>query len=177
MCYAYRVSVQIHDDNAPEGSPPGRGRGRGGWRFTTPAVLVLLSQAPAHGYELLARLGEVYPRSGPLPDPGAFYRLLRGLENDGAVISSWETPEAGPARRVYAITEDGREQLDGWAVSIERDIKAMRDFLGAYRKTRPSPSPSVKDPSPSVKDVTADERTGHAKRRPRTDPGPTGVGR
>src|ERR1700730_8929027 len=83
------------------------GRARGGWRFATHAALLLLTQGPAHGYDLLARLGEVFPRSGRLPDPGAFYRLLRGLENEGAVISSWETPQAGPARRVYTITDGG----------------------------------------------------------------------
>jgi PadR family transcriptional regulator, regulatory protein PadR len=146
--------MQLHDDDNGEAGPlqgPARGRGRGGWRFTTPAVLLLLSQAPAHGYELLPRLGEVFPRSGPLPDPGAFYRLLRGLENEGAVISSWETPQAGPARRVYSITDDGREQLDGWAVSIERDTKAMRDFLDAYRRTTSRRPPSTT--------VSADERT------------------
>jgi PadR family transcriptional regulator PadR len=152
--------MPIHDDSHTEGSPPGRGRDRGGWRFTTPAVLLLLSQAPAHGYELLTRLGEVFPRSGGLPDPGAFYRLLRGLENDGDVTSSWETPQAGPARRVYAITEDGHEQLDGWVVSIERDIKAMRDFVAAYRKTTERAGPT---------DVSADERTGHATRGPRAN--------
>jgi DNA-binding PadR family transcriptional regulator len=146
--------MQLHDDNNRAGGPmqgQGRGRGRGGWRFTTPAVLLLLSQAPAHGYELLTRLGEVFPQSGPLPDPGAFYRLLRGLENEGAVISSWETPQAGPARRVYSITDDGREQLDGWALSIERDTKAMRDFLAAYRRTTSRRPPSTT--------VSAEERT------------------
>lgn len=127
-------------DEAREESRPERGLGRGGWRFTTPAVLLLLAQAPAHGYDLLARLGGVFPRSDRLPDPGAFYRLLRGLENGGAVMSSWETPEAGPARRVYTITEGGREQLDAWAVSIERDIQAMRDFLGAYQQTQTQPT-------------------------------------
>jgi PadR family transcriptional regulator PadR len=147
--------MRIDDDNASEASLPARGSGRGGWRFTTPAVLLLLSQAPAHGYELLARLGDVFPRSGPLPDPGAFYRLLRGLENDRAVSSSWQTPQAGPARRVYAITEDGREQLDGWVVSIELDMKAMRGFLGAYRRTTPSPRPKATT-------VNADERTENA---------------
>jgi PadR family transcriptional regulator PadR len=127
--------------SAGEG-PPGRGRGGGGWRFTTPTVLLLLSQAPAHGYEMLARLGEVFPGSGRLPDPSAFYRLLRGLENEGAVVSSWQTPQAGPARRVYAITEDGREQLDGWAASIERDINAKRDFLDVYRRTSQAHGPA-----------------------------------
>lgn len=146
--------MQLHDDDNGEAGPldgQARGRGRGGWRFTTPAVLLLLSQAPAHGYDLLARLGEVFPRSGPLPDPGAFYRLLRGLENEGAVISSWETPQAGPARRVYSITDDGLEQLDGWAVSIERDTKAMRDFLDTYRRTTSRRPPATT--------VAADERT------------------
>jgi PadR family transcriptional regulator, regulatory protein PadR len=163
--------MPLHDDSAREEmSPLERGRGRDGWRFTTPAVLLLLTQQPAHGYELLARLGKVFPRSGRLPDPGAFYRLLRGLENDGAVISSWETPQAGPARRVYAITADGREQLDSWATSIERDIKAMRSFLGAYRKASPGPRPKATD-------VTADERIGHANRRPRPRRDSSGAGR
>jgi DNA-binding PadR family transcriptional regulator len=153
--------MQIEDD------PTGRTRPRhgelrsGGWRFTTPAVLLLLTQAPAHGYELLARLGEVFPRSGRLPDPGAFYRLLRGLERDGAVTSSWETAEAGPARRVYAINDEGREQLEGWAVSIERDLEAMRAFLRAYRRPRSNARPRAKS-------VTAIERTRLAERRPAT---------
>jgi len=156
--------MSINDDQAArQGSLPGWGRRRAGWRFTTPAVLLLLSQAPAHGYELLARLGEVLPRSGRLPDPGAVYRLLRGLEQEGAVISSWETPQAGPARRVYAITEDGREQLDGWALSIERDITAMRDFLDAYRRTSPSPRPKATN-------AASNERTGHANRGRRASP-------
>jgi DNA-binding PadR family transcriptional regulator len=136
-----------------EESPPRHSRS--GWRFTAPAVLLLLTQGPAHGYELLARLGEVWPRSGRLPDPGAFYRLLRGLEHDGAVVSTWQTPQAGPARRVYAITEDGREQLDGWAAEITRDLEAMRNFLAAYRKA---------SPPQKTNDDTATERTGHASR-------------
>jgi len=150
------------DDHDERPRPlPGRGRDRGGWRFTTPAVLLLLSQVPAHGYELLARLGEVFPRSGGLPDPGAFYRLLRGLESEGAVTSSWETPQAGPARRVYAITEDGLEQLDGWVVAIERDIKAMREFVAAYRTTS--------SPRPEATNVSADERTGDVTRGARAN--------
>jgi PadR family transcriptional regulator, regulatory protein PadR len=118
--------------DAREGGRSERGLGRGGWRFVTPAVLLLLAQAPAHGYDLMARLGDVYPRSGGLPDPGTFYRVMRSMESEGAVVSSWETPSAGPARRVYTITDRGREQLDGWALSIGRDIEQMRTFLGAY---------------------------------------------
>ena len=104
------------------------------WRFTAPAVLLLLLGGPAHGYDLLARLGDVFPRAGGLPDSGSFYRVLRALESDGAVTSSWETAEAGPAKRVYAITTRGREQLGAWSLGLERDVKAMRRFLAAYRR-------------------------------------------
>jgi DNA-binding PadR family transcriptional regulator len=104
------------------------------WRFTAPAVLLVLLDGPAHGYDLLARLGDVFPRAGGLPDSGSFYRVLRALESEGSVTSSWETAEAGPAKRVYAITPLGREQLDAWSVALERDVKAMRRFLAAYRK-------------------------------------------
>jgi len=106
------------------------------WRFTVPAALLLLAGGPAHGYELLARLGEVFPRAAKSPERGAFYRLLRGLEADGAVTSQWATPESGPARRVYELTDAGRGQLDGWACAIEAEIESMRDFLAAYERTR-----------------------------------------
>lgn len=112
----------------------GEGRRQGTrWRFTAPAVLLLLVGGAAHGYELLDRLGDVFPRAGALPDSGSFYRVLRALEGEGAVTSSWETAEAGPAKRVYAITPLGREQLDQWSLALARDVKAMRRFLAAYR--------------------------------------------
>ncbi|SRR6266849_1937200 len=104
------------------------------WRFTAPAVLLLLLDGPAHGYDLLARLGDVFPRAGGLPDSGSFYRVLRSLEREGAVTSSWETAKAGPAKRVYSITPKGRERLDAWSRAVQQDMRAMRRFLAGYRK-------------------------------------------
>jgi PadR family transcriptional regulator, regulatory protein PadR len=111
--------------------PAGRRQAR--WRFTTPAVLLLLQAGPAHGYDLLTRLPSVLPRATDPPDPGTFYRLLRGIEADGAITSSWQAPQAGPARKVYTLTDTGREQLDWWALQIERDLEALHRFRTAYR--------------------------------------------
>jgi len=97
-------------------------------------VLLLLLDGPAHGYDLLARLGDVFPRAGGLPDSGSFYRVLRSLEREGAVTSSWETAKAGPAKRVYSITPKGRERLDAWSRAVQQDMRAMRRFLAGYRK-------------------------------------------
>lgn len=113
----------------------GAGQGRQSrWRFTTPAALLLLAEGPAHGYELLSRLGEVFPRAANPPEAGGFYRLLRGLEGDGAVSSSWAMPEAGPARRVYRLTDHGRAELDSWAEAIAAEIETMRAFLTALQQ-------------------------------------------
>ncbi len=54
--------------------------------------------------------------------------------------------EAGPARRVYRLTDAGREQLEGWSLMIEREIEALQRFRDAYRhpgpplRERPHPS-------------------------------------
>ena len=113
-------------------------RGRSVGRSVTPAVLLLLRQAPAHGYDLRARLEAVMPTSDRPPDVGSLYRLLRSLEDEGAVTSWWEPSTAGPGRRVYRITKTGRRQLDNWAAAIDHDIKAMNRFLKIYRSSRPA---------------------------------------
>jgi PadR family transcriptional regulator PadR len=64
--------------------------------------------------------------------PFSIYPVLRGLEADGAVESYWDNTGPGPARRVYALTEAGEEQLEGWRVQLTRELKALHGFLEAY---------------------------------------------
>src|SRR5438094_3914189 len=76
--------------------------------FARPCLLLLLAEAPAHGYELIERLR---PFGFDLSDPASVYKTLRVLESDSHVSSEWELSTRGPARRVYSITADGRELL------------------------------------------------------------------
>lgn len=68
------------------------------------------------------------------------YRLLRSLEEQGLVSSSWQTPEAGPSRRVYVITEQGIEALELMAESLCQRATAMQRLadhaMQAVAKTR-----------------------------------------
>lgn len=66
------------------------------------AVLAHLATEPTHGYALLGRLGPYVP-----PSSGHLYRRLRLMAEDGLLTSEWSTPNRGPARRVYSITEGG----------------------------------------------------------------------
>ncbi|MDQ6776648.1 MAG: PadR family transcriptional regulator [Actinomycetota bacterium] len=103
------------------------------WQLTAPVVLLLLTGGPSHGYELLGRLQGMLPRNVAPPDASGLYRLLRGMEGDELLRSNWtENPGAGPRRRIYELTDSGRDMLDSCASSIAGEIHAMSGLLAAY---------------------------------------------
>ena len=97
--------------------------------FAQPRLLLELAKKPAHGYELIERLGQEGSLS---PDPGNFYRMLRSLEEEGLVCSTWDTQNSGPARRVYELSEQGYEFLHAWAVTIHQTHQSLVRFLTDY---------------------------------------------
>ena len=108
-------------------------------RLIEPAVLLLLHERPRHGYDLLENI-PVLVGDGADVDLGNLYRLLRGLEADGVVSSSWNFEVAGPARRVYSLTRVGGRLLDAWATALRSTESVVGTFLGRYdhreRRTR-----------------------------------------
>ena len=102
-------------------------------RFGEPAVLLLLRERPAHGYELLEQMPEL---TGERVDMGNLYRFLRLLEGEGVVRSEWDDAAPGPSKRVYELTADGRALLDQWAEAL-RDVQTRTDtFLTRYGERR-----------------------------------------
>jgi DNA-binding PadR family transcriptional regulator len=98
-------------------------------RFAEPALLLLLREQPAHGYELLERLPELI---GDQPiEMGNLYRLLRALEEDGVVTSEW-----GDGKRTYAITDAGRRLLDEWVEALRRARDRTDTFIRRYEERR-----------------------------------------
>lgn len=101
-------------------------------RFVEPALLLLLAGAEAHGYELAEQLGDLTPDERV--DFGNLYRLLRSLEEEGLVTSRWQADAPGPAKRAYAITDDGRAVLDAWAEALRRTNRTIGEFLRRYQE-------------------------------------------
>jgi len=89
-------------------------------------LLGLLREGPRHGYDLIKELGE---RSGGryTPSAGAVYPTLQLLEDQGLVRS-----EAADQKRVYAITEAGRQYL----AAHEAELQSIWTRL---RGDRPGP--------------------------------------
>ncbi len=112
-----------HDDGVKPGSGPGKAGLPKNWMI--PVVLLLLQQWHSYGYQImkgLATYGIVMLNPGPL------YRLLRQMEKDGLVQSSWDTSQQGPARRLYSITDAGKAYLKLWGSSLEQ-YRSMTDQL------------------------------------------------
>ncbi len=83
------------------------------------AVLSLIKDKPAHGGELFQTLKEKFQIEAARP---VVYMLLRRMERYGLMLSTWDIPENGPARRKYTITEEG---LDHLTYGLER-LKKVR---------------------------------------------------
>jgi PadR family transcriptional regulator PadR len=103
-------------------------------RFTEPALLLLLRERPAHGYDLLERLPELTGEQRV--EMGNLYRLLRALEEEELVTSEWDDDSPGPAKRRYAITEHGSHLLDQWADALRLQQERTDRFLERYEERR-----------------------------------------
>ncbi len=91
---------------------PSRGPRRARRGDVRTAILTLVDEKPAHGYDLIRELEE---RSGGMwqPSPGSVYPTLQLLEDQGLLTS-----EDVDGKRVYVITDQGRADL---ATRKERD--------------------------------------------------------
>jgi PadR family transcriptional regulator, regulatory protein PadR len=103
-------------------------------RFAEPALLLLLRERPAHGYELLERLPELTGEQRV--EMGNLYRLLRALEEEGLVSSEGDASSPGPAKRRYALAPAGARLLDQWAEALRRSQERTARFLDRYEERR-----------------------------------------
>ncbi|MDP8927868.1 MAG: PadR family transcriptional regulator [Actinomycetota bacterium] len=99
-----------------------------------PAILLLLRDQESHGYELMGRLAEL--GVDVPPTTGGLYRSLRTMADEGLLTSYWSTPERGPARRVYAITEQGEQHLEQSMPALAALLRTVRGMLKRYRSGR-----------------------------------------
>ena len=98
------------------------------YRFIEPVLLLMLrDKGHSYGYELSENLGE-YALTDAQIERAALYRTLRTLEENGHVTSTWDTDTAGPARRVYSLTDSGLEHLQEWSEVMGRLAGAMEAF-------------------------------------------------
>jgi PadR family transcriptional regulator, regulatory protein AphA len=95
------------------------------------ALLGFLHAGPLHGYEIHRRLAD---RAGLgrvwRLKQSHLYALLARLEAEGLIASRREPQATRPTRRVFALTEAGRQALAEWVQSpVARGREVRLDFL------------------------------------------------
>jgi DNA-binding PadR family transcriptional regulator len=116
------------------------------YRFVEPVTLYLLkTRGRTHGYDLVGALNDNALTDSRI-EPGALYRTLRRLEENGFVVSAWDVSGGGAARRLYELTPEGEEHLREWLAVLERMSTSLNRFVTDVRAA------VVKAPDGSGKD-------------------------
>ncbi len=135
----------------PKGFKFGAGRfrifDRGDLKYV---ILELLSRKPMHGYEVMRALEE---KSGGCysASPGSVYPTLQMLQDQGYV-----TCEEAEGKKVYSVTEEGREFLKQNGALVDDIISRVTDFTDRFFRSE------MRDLTSSFKDlaqVTFDRAT------------------
>lgn len=84
------------------------------------AVLALLRR-PAYGYDLLGVLAE----KGIGTEEGTLYPVLRRMEQEGLLRSTWDTSGTRP-RKYYESTDEGRAALAALTAAWDRVDRSLR---------------------------------------------------
>lgn len=89
-------------------------------------TLAVLSQlrTPQYGYSLV----QLLEKSGVSIDQSTLYPLLRRLEKQELVESSWDTTESRP-RKYYVLSEYGIEVLEQLKEEWEKTTKELQNLL------------------------------------------------
>ncbi len=92
------------------------------------AILGLLSWQPFSGYDLKKLISEsdLFYWSG---NNNQIYHSLVQLHKDGLVTQQVQYQESLPAKKIYTITEKGREALRGWALANPELPEIHNNFL------------------------------------------------
>ena len=87
-------------------------------------LLSIIEEETSYGYEMVSKLRE---RGLDLASEGSIYPLLSRLQKQGMIEGYLVQSSAGPARKYYRMSDEGRETLDAW----KRDWQAFRASIDA----------------------------------------------
>ena len=132
----------------------GRGRERGGWEFDWGGggrggrgrrrlfeagelrlvLLKLIADQPRHGYDLIRAIEET-THGDYAPSPGVVYPTLTMLQDMGQI----EEAKGDGARKVFAVTDEGRAHLEEKAEEVEALFDRLEALGSDQRKAGGAP--------------------------------------
>ena len=92
-------------------------------------VLALLAASPAHGYEIKRGLEERFGAVIAPLNAGQVYPTLQRLTRDELVADDAVAQSGRPDKRVYRLTDAGREALQEWLGAPSAPTRLRDDFF------------------------------------------------
>jgi len=105
-------------------------------RLLRPAIMAFLAQGPAHGYHLAQHLRQMKMFADQEADHTGIYRALKQMEDEGLLSSQWDLADSGPAKRVFALTDDGTACMNQWRQTLREYRDAVDELLGLLKQRR-----------------------------------------
>src|SRR3954451_22840000 len=93
------------------------------------AVLALLAEEPAHGYEIKRGLEERFGTVVAPLNAGQVYTTLQRLQRDRLVADDAVAQSGRPDKRVYRLTDAGRVALFEWLGAPSAPTRLRDDFF------------------------------------------------
>ncbi|MFC4801338.1 PadR family transcriptional regulator [Neobacillus sp. GCM10023253] len=88
------------------------------------AILSVIGRKPCTGYELVNYLDPIWPAKH-----SQIYPLLTKLEDKGLLVHEFVEQMGRPNKKIFSITEKGKEALANWMVKTPSDPVNRDEFL------------------------------------------------
>ncbi|GJF34277.1 PadR family transcriptional regulator [Kitasatospora sp. NE20-6] len=92
-------------------------------------LLALLAKEPAYGYEIKQSLERTFGAAYPQLNIGQIYVTLTRMEKTGLVCGREIVQARKPDKRVYEITETGRQELTKWFAEPTEGPRVRDEFF------------------------------------------------
>jgi PadR family transcriptional regulator PadR len=91
-------------------------------------ILKTLTREPLHGWGIAKRI-QLLSDEVLSVQQGSLYPALHRLEQQGWIVAEWKDSDLGRSAKFYALTRDGRKQLEREQESWTRLSSAVRLLL------------------------------------------------
>lgn len=91
-------------------------------------ILKTIAREPLHGWAILKRIQQLSDDVLSVQQ-GSLYPALHRLEHQGWIAADWKDTELGRSAKFYALTREGRQQLERELESWKRLSSAVRLLL------------------------------------------------
>ena len=109
-------------------------------KLIQPAVLAILAEKPLHGYLIVQSLADMPMFKGHEPDNTGVYRFLNAMEDRGLLTSAWDMSDSGPAKKLFDLTNKGRECLAKWVATLREYREQIGELLGHLQRATEMPA-------------------------------------